>query len=83
MTKLEYTRSNVTLDIGENGAPDRAHVSVSYRLGGNFSSSTGAAVQLPPGTIEKSAKAAENEARIAAADLLDSAATFLREKAAN
>ena len=85
MTNLTMSKSNVTLDIGSGNEPDRCQVSVSYQLdlaGKRFSTSTGATVLLPAGSIVKGPLAAEKDARVQAADMLDEVAAFLRKEAA-
>ena len=84
MADLTMTTSNVTLDLGTANEPDKCQVSVSYRLdfpGKRFSSSTGVSVLLPSGTIVENPLAAEKQARIEAADILDKVAAYLRAEA--
>ena len=85
MGKSKINKSNVTMEIGEETFPDTCQVVLSYDfrmpgknlLGLIFS----VKVLLPPGTIVKNPRDAEQRARIAAARLLEEAASSLRVSA--
>ena len=80
MADISITKSNISLDRGEEGEDDRGSVSVAYTLSGTsgLQSSVGVSVLLPSGTIAKDYLTAEFESRKIAADILDAAAQFLR-----
>ena len=80
MADISITKSNISLDRGEEGKDDRGSVSVTYTLSGTpgLQSSVGISVRLPSGTIVKDYLAAELKARENAVDILDAAAQFLR-----
>ena len=80
MADISITKSNISLDRGEEGKDDHGSVSVTYTLSGTpgLQSSVGISVRLPSGTIVKDYLAAELKARKNAVDILDAAAQFLR-----
>ena len=83
-TQLKIIKSNVTLDIGGEGRPDRCQVLVDYRTqapGASHTTGFGVSVPLPPGAIVNGPLAAEKNARRQAADLLEKAANHLRKEA--
>ena len=70
-------KTDVTLNIGENGAPDSAIVSIHVRTG-TRSNSFILTVELLPGTIVSDPLSAQKEARHATADILDKVVSSLR-----
>ena len=80
MADISITKSNISLDRGEEGKDDRGRVSVAYTLSGTprLQSSIELSVQLPSGTIVKDYLTAELQAQKIAVDILDAAALFLR-----
>ena len=71
---MAEVKTDVALNIGENGAPDSAEVffttgSARFRL---------PKVALPPGTIVSDPLSAEKQARHATADILDKVVSSLR-----
>ena len=83
MAEAEVQTVDVTLNIGENGAPDSAEVIVTIVTTGSTGStrSTGfrlPKVDLPPGTIVPDPLSAQKQARHAAADILDKVVSSLR-----
>ena len=81
MAEAEVQKVDVTLNIGENGAPDRAEVIVTTGSTGSTRSRGFRLpeVDLPPGTIVSDALSAQKQARHATADILDKVAASLRK----
>ena len=77
MAEIQVKKTDVTLNIGENGAADRANVSIRLRTGPQ-SSGFSLTVDLPPGTIVSDPLSAEKQARHAAADILDKVVSSLQ-----
>ena len=74
---MAEVKTDVTLNIGENGAADRASVSIAVRTG-TRSNSFSLMVDLLPGTIVFNPLSAQKEARHATADILDKVVSSLR-----
>ena len=74
---MAEVQTDVALNIGENGAVDRASVSIAVRTG-TRSSSFSLMVDLPPGTIVSDPLSAEKQARRTVADILDKVVSSLR-----
>ena len=84
MAEAEVQTVDVALNIGENGAPDRAEVRVTIVTTGSTGSTRSRGfrlpeVDLPPGTIVSDALSAQKQARHATADILDKVAASLRK----
>ena len=74
---MAEVKTDVTLNIGENGAADRAEVRIHVRTG-TRSNSFRLKVDLPPETIVSDPLSAQKQARHEAADILDKVVSSLR-----